>query len=122
MSRCRVIIVFILKEAIESWVGGFQRASRLQQGGPPVSFRWQSESEEFEWEAAVVSNCLARAEAGTAGFGYRLEMRNTLLEAGGTGNCLDRDTRWLPSRLIPHRHRPRTKLQPAHELQVDALR
>jgi len=30
-----------------------------QQGDSPVSFRWQSESEEFEWEAAVVSNCLA---------------------------------------------------------------
>jgi hypothetical protein len=64
MSRCRVIIVFILKEAIESWVGGFQRALEAtphlgQQGGSPVSFRWQSESEEFEWEAAVVSNCLA---------------------------------------------------------------
>ena len=28
MSGCRFIIVFILKEAIESWVGGFQRASR----------------------------------------------------------------------------------------------
>src|SRR2546425_12907633 len=27
--------------------------------------------------------------------------------------------RWLPSRLIPHRHRPRAELQPAHELQVD---
>jgi hypothetical protein len=23
---------------------------------------------------------------------------------------------WLPSRLIPHRHRPRAELQPAHEL------
>ena len=31
-------------------------------------------------------------------------------------------TRWLPSRLIPHRHRPRGELQPAHELQVDMLR
>ena len=29
---------------------------------------------------------------------------------------------WLPSRLIPHRHRPRAELQPAHELQVDMLR
>ena len=29
---------------------------------------------------------------------------------------------WLPSRLIPHRHRPRAELQPAHELQVDTLR
>ena len=28
----------------------------------------------------------------------------------------------LPSRLIPHRHRPRAELQPAHELQVDILR
>ena len=28
----------------------------------------------------------------------------------------------LPSRLIPHRHRPRAELQPAHELQVDMLR
>jgi hypothetical protein len=28
----------------------------------------------------------------------------------------------LPFRLIPHRHRPRAKLQPAHELQVDMLR
>ena len=28
----------------------------------------------------------------------------------------------LPSRLIPHRHRPRAELQPAHELQVDTLR
>src|SRR5262249_47076286 len=30
-------------------------------------------------------------------------------------------TRWLPSRLIPHRHRTRAELQPAHELQVDTL-
>jgi len=30
--------------------------------------------------------------------------------------------RCLPSRLIPHRHRPRAELQPAHELQVDTLR
>ena len=30
--------------------------------------------------------------------------------------------RWLPSRLIPHRHRPRAELQPAHEPQVDTLR
>jgi hypothetical protein len=29
---------------------------------------------------------------------------------------------WLPSRLIPHRHRPRAELQPAYELQVDTLR
>src|SRR6185436_18632346 len=29
---------------------------------------------------------------------------------------------WLGSRLIPHRHRPRTELQPAYELQVDTLR
>src|SRR5262245_18110697 len=28
----------------------------------------------------------------------------------------------LPSWLIPHRHRPRAELQPAHELQVDMLR
>src|SRR4029453_19325702 len=28
----------------------------------------------------------------------------------------------LPSRLIPHRHRPRAELQPAYELQVDMLR
>jgi hypothetical protein len=27
MNGCRFIIVIILKEAIESWVGGFQRAS-----------------------------------------------------------------------------------------------
>jgi hypothetical protein len=27
MSGCRFIIVIILKEAIESWVGGFQLAS-----------------------------------------------------------------------------------------------
>ncbi len=30
--------------------------------------------------------------------------------------------RWLPSRLVPHRHGPRAELQPAHELQVDMLR
>ena len=29
---------------------------------------------------------------------------------------------WLPSQLIPHRHRPRAELQPAHELQVDRFR
>src|SRR5437773_7020622 len=29
---------------------------------------------------------------------------------------------WLPSRLIPHRHRPRAELQPAYELQVDTPR
>src|SRR5262245_13621123 len=28
----------------------------------------------------------------------------------------------LPSRLIPHRHRPRVELQPAYELQVDKRR
>src|SRR5260370_42329775 len=32
------------------------------------------------------------------------------------------NARWLPSRLIPHRHRPRAELQPAHELEVDMLR
>src|SRR5437016_1861573 len=38
-------------------------------------------------------------------------------------DCLEqRFDGWLPSRLIPHRHRPRTELQPAHELQVDTLR
>ena len=40
-------------------------------------------------------------------------------------NCLGEgrlQSRWLPSRLIPHRHRPRAELQPAHELQVDRLR
>src|SRR5262249_24955663 len=31
-------------------------------------------------------------------------------------------SRWLLSRLIPHRHRPRAELQPTHELQVDMLR
>src|SRR5262245_12089887 len=31
-------------------------------------------------------------------------------------------SRWLPSRLIPHRHRPRAELHPAHELQVEMLR
>jgi hypothetical protein len=37
---------------------------------------------------------------------------------------LHRLVKWngLPSRLIPHRHRPRAELQPAHELQVDRLR
>src|SRR5688572_5568425 len=29
---------------------------------------------------------------------------------------------WLPSWLIPHGHRPRSELLPAHELQVDRLR
>jgi hypothetical protein len=58
-----------------------------------------------------------------AGFSHCLEMRNALLEAGGTGNSLGRDQPdGLPSRLIPHRHRPRAELQPAHELQVDTLR
>ena len=61
-------------------------------------------------------------EDGTAGFSYCLEMRNALLEAGGTGNRLGRDTRWLPSRFIPHCHCPRAELQPAHELQVDTIR
>jgi hypothetical protein len=28
----------------------------------------------------------------------------------------------LPSRLVPHRHRPRGELQAAHEPQVDMLR
>ncbi len=31
------------------------------------------------------------------------------------------EAQWLPSRLIPHRHRPRGELQPAHEPQVDTL-
>ena len=30
--------------------------------------------------------------------------------------------RWLPSRLISHRHRTRAELQPAHQVQVDMLR
>jgi hypothetical protein len=34
----------------------------------------------------------------------------------------DLQARWLPFGLIPHRHRPRAELQPAHELQVDRLR
>ena len=29
---------------------------------------------------------------------------------------------WLPSRLIPHRHRPRAELQPTYQLQVQTLR
>jgi hypothetical protein len=33
-----------------------------------------------------------------------------------------RPARWLPSRLVSHRHRPGAELQPAHELQVDRLR
>jgi hypothetical protein len=32
------------------------------------------------------------------------------------------ETFLLPSRLVPHRHRPRAELQPAHELQVYRLR
>ena len=42
-----------------------------------------------------------------------------LLEAkdpAGSGE----QARWLPSRPVPHRHRPRAERQPAHELQVDA--
>jgi hypothetical protein len=31
-------------------------------------------------------------------------------------------SRWLPSRFITHRHRPRAELHPAHELQVDTPR
>src|SRR5262249_25638934 len=31
-------------------------------------------------------------------------------------------SRWLSSRLIPHRHRPGAELKPAYELQVDMLR
>ena len=33
-----------------------------------------------------------------------------------------KQAQWLPSRLIPHRHRARAELQPAHEPQVDTLR
>jgi hypothetical protein len=36
--------------------------------------------------------------------------------------ALQEQARWLPSGLVPHRHRPRAELQPAHELQVDTLR
>ena len=35
---------------------------------------------------------------------------------------LGEQVRWLSSRFIPHRHRPRAELQPAYELQVDTLR
>ncbi len=57
-------MVIILKGAIDSWVGGFQRASR------PLR-TWGSEETRLdlsagnlslrtvEWEAAVPSNCLA---------------------------------------------------------------
>src|SRR5919204_3394201 len=32
------------------------------------------------------------------------------------------EARWLSARLIPHRHRPRAELQPAHEFQIDMIR
>jgi hypothetical protein len=37
-------------------------------------------------------------------------------------HILCRVSEWLPSRLIPHRDRPRAELQPAHEPQVETLR
>src|SRR5215467_8291774 len=40
----------------------------------------------------------------------------------GASTDSGKQARWLPSRLIPHRHRSRAELQPAHELQVDTLR
>jgi spore coat protein A len=40
-----------------------------------------------------------------------------------THPCVSRKAeKWLTSRLIPHRHRPRAEFQPAHEPQVDVLR
>jgi hypothetical protein len=41
--------------------------------------------------AEMPSRASDRAEDGAAGFSYRLEMRNALLEAGGTGYSLGRD-------------------------------
>jgi hypothetical protein len=58
--------------------------------------------------------------AGPAGItGTSWKTRPKLLhDAANSGS----QTRWLPSRLMPHHHRPRAELQPAHELQVDMLR
>jgi hypothetical protein len=62
---------------------------------------------------------------------HRHPLVSPTLELGGTNSHTKCNTaksplaalskEWLPSRLIPHRHRPRAELQPAHELQVDGL-
>src|SRR5215813_12025961 len=50
------------------------------------------------------------------------EKRRNTGDFGFSHVTLHQWIRWLPSRLIPHRHRPGAKLEPARELQVDALR
>ena len=49
---------------------------------------------------------------------FPLDLPELLLDAADSGA----QAQWLSSRLIPHRHRPRAELQPAHEPQVDTLR
>jgi len=53
--------------------------------------------------------------------GHRLPARSRLLGRAAHGQRVVAP-RWLPSRLIPHRHCPRAELQPAYELQVETLR
>jgi len=50
--------------------------------------------------------------------GISVKLPKFIHDAADSGH----QARWLPFRLIPHRHRPRAELQPAHELQVDTLR
>jgi hypothetical protein len=56
-------------------------------------------------------------QAGRIGI-FPLDLAELLHDAADSGQQAQR----LPSRLIPHRHRSRAELQPAHELQVDTLR
>ena len=50
--------------------------------------------------------------------GISVKLPKFIHDAADSGH----QARWLPFRLIPHRHRPRAELQPAHELQIDKLR
>src|SRR5437867_3252210 len=59
----------------------------------------------------------------TPDFVNRLELRWTWRKLlAMRSRCLLFVVMVLPSRLIPHRHRPRAELQPPHEPQVDTLR
>jgi hypothetical protein len=59
---------------------------------------------------------------GCAGFGQVGRNFEGLPRVAPAGAGSGQQAQWLLSRLIPHRHRPRAELQPAHEIQIDVLR
>ena len=90
--------------------GAFSLIARQYEGGQPRQLASEHSSPIYSTDAAVTPiHCALVA--------FPVWHRHlSLLAASGW------QARWLPSRLIPHRHHPRAELQPAQEHQVDTLR